>query len=65
MVNPITNSKYLSLKRNDGKPEDQNTFLGCLLRSIEARGKRADFVFTLDKYNGDVQLVSELVIKSV
>lgn len=34
MIKPLRNSNYLSLKLNDGLPDNNNTILGCLYRSI-------------------------------
>jgi hypothetical protein len=34
MIKPIRNSKFLSLKLKNDEPENNNTLLGCLFRSI-------------------------------
>lgn len=38
MIKPLRNSNFLSLKLKDGKPESNNTILGCLYRSIKKLG---------------------------
>ncbi|AMF99379.1 ATP-binding protein [Vibrio harveyi] len=38
-IKPLRNSEFLSLRLNDGVPDNENTILGCLFRAIEKLGR--------------------------
>jgi hypothetical protein len=64
-IRVVAHGKFCSLKMDNGKPEDPNAVLGCLVRSIERRGKKAECKLTLNKHDGSFEKIGELVVKAV